>query len=35
MPLKSYLWMHPDAAVTHEESQLITAWINSLGIVHP
>ena len=35
MPLKSYLWMHPDAAVTHEESQLIKTWINSLGIVHP
>lgn len=35
MPLKSYLWMHPDAEVTQEETQSITAWINSLGILHP
>src|SRR5690606_36909495 len=33
MPLQSYLWMHGDAAVTQEESQLITAWIISLGII--
>ncbi|MFO7258012.1 MAG: heme-binding domain-containing protein [Bacteroidota bacterium] len=33
MPLKSYLWMHGDAAVTQEESQRIVAWIASLGIV--
>lgn len=33
MPLQSYLWMHGDAAVTQEESQLITAWIVSLGII--
>ena len=32
MPLKSYLWMHRNAAVTQEESQRIASWIASLGI---
>ncbi|HEX7014665.1 MAG TPA: heme-binding domain-containing protein [Cyclobacteriaceae bacterium] len=35
MPLKSYLWMHSDAAITREESEVIAAWIKSLGVVHP
>lgn len=32
MPIKSYLWLHPEAKVTSEELENINAWIASLGI---
>ena len=32
MPIKSYLWLHPDAKVTTDELHAINDWIASLGI---
>ena len=32
MPLKSYVWLHADAAVTPEETKAINDWITSLGV---
>lgn len=32
MPLKSYLWMHPEARVSREEEEKLVAWIRSLGV---
>lgn len=32
MPIKSYLWLHPDSKVTPEEADAINAWIASLGV---
>lgn len=33
MPIKSYLWLHPEAKVTPEELESINGWIASLGIL--
>ncbi len=30
MPLKSYVWMHPEARVTTEEEKALEAWIHSV-----
>ncbi len=32
MPLKPYVWMHPEARVSREEEKILTEWIASLGI---
>ncbi len=32
MPLESYLWLHREAKVTPEETQLINTWISSVGV---
>lgn len=32
MPLDSYLWIHRDAKVTSQETDMINNWIQSLGI---
>lgn len=32
MPIKSYLWLHPEAKVTSEELENINAWIASVGV---
>ncbi|GIV36552.1 MAG: heme-binding protein [Cyclobacteriaceae bacterium] len=32
MPLKSYLWMHPEARVSPEEEEKLVAWVRSLGV---
>lgn len=32
MPLESYLWLHREAKVTPEETQLINNWISSVGV---
>lgn len=32
MPIKSYLWLHPEAKVTPEELKALNGWIASLGI---
>lgn len=32
MPLKPYVWMHPEAKVSQEEEKALVDWISSLGI---
>ena len=32
MPIKSYLWIHPDGKVTADELKAINDWIASLGV---
>lgn len=32
MPIESYVWLHPEAAVTADELKAINDWIASLGI---
>jgi hypothetical protein len=32
MPLKSYLWMHREAKVTPQETDMINNWIQSVGV---
>lgn len=32
MPLKAYVWMHPEARVSAEEEKALVDWIASLGI---
>jgi hypothetical protein len=32
MPLESYLWLHREAKVTPEETQMINTWIQSVGV---
>lgn len=33
MPLRSYVWLHPDAKLTPEETKAINDWVQSIGIV--
>jgi hypothetical protein len=32
MPLDSYLWMHPHAKISAQDTEIINAWIQSQGI---
>lgn len=32
MPLKSYVWLHPEARLSAEEEKALIDWIASLGI---
>ncbi len=32
MPLRSYTWLHPHAAVTDEEKQALYAWLEGMNI---
>lgn len=32
MPIKSYLWLHPEAKVTPVELEILNAWIASQGV---